>query len=371
MKIAIVTLPLHSNYGGILQAYALQTILERMGHKVTVIDRKRKLKSDLNFPVKVKRFILKYILFRRIQPLYETVKYRRDKITNKNTWKFVDKNIKKRSILSFYEITQNDYDAFVVGSDQVWRYPYFEGSFKAKISSAFLDFTNDWNVKRIAYAASFGTKEWEYPEIDTNICSVLINKFDAVSVREIDGLQLLSRYLRFEQGQLCLDPTLLLSPDDYRCLLGNYKKTHNNRLFFNFLDYSEDKLKLVGIISEEKKLIPFEIKNRNNDNDSLIPCSSLEDWLSSILDSDFIVTDSFHTCVFSILFNKPFIVIGNKERGISRYQSLLQLLGLEDRLIFKSSEYEINKNYSNMLFATERIEKFRKESYDFLKKALS
>ena len=370
MKIAIVTLPLHSNYGGILQAYALQTILERMGHKVTVIDRKRKLKSDLNFSVKVKRFILKYFLFRRIQPLYETVKYRRDKITSRNTWKFVDKYIKTRSIHSFYEIKQNDYDAFVVGSDQVWRYHYFVWGFRANISSAFLDFTSDWNVKRVAYAASFGTKEWEYPEIDTNICSVLINKFDAVSVRETDGLQLISRYLGFEKGQLCLDPTLLLSPDDYLCLLGKEKKTHKNRLFFNFLDYSDDKFKLVGIISEEKKLISFEIKNRNNDNDSF-PCSPLEDWLSSILDSDFIVTDSFHTCVFSILFKKPFIVIGNRERGISRYQSLLQLLGLEDRLIFKSSEYEINKIYSDVMNVSDKIDKLRETSIYFLKTALN
>lgn len=370
MKIAIVTLPLHSNYGGILQAYALQTILERMGHKVTVIDRKRKVRPDLSVTVRLKRFILRWILKQDIKPLYETLKYRKDKVINKNTWKFIDKYINRRGIKSFDEIKQKEYDAFVVGSDQVWRYPYFVGSFKTGISSAFLDFAKSWNVKRISYAASFGTVEWEYPDEDTRICSKCIRRFSAVSVRENEGLLLLSSYLDYKSGKVCLDPTLLLEDKDFLSLIHNRECSHSE-LFVHFLDYDDDKYNLVKKISEEKNLTPFEINNRNVSEKSIIASPSPQEWLQCFYNSDFIVTDSFHACVFSIIFKKPFIVFGNKERGISRYQSLLHLLGLEDRLIFKSSEYEANKIYSDILLASERIKKLRDESYAFLEKALS
>lgn len=370
MKIAIVTLPLHSNYGGILQAYALQTILERMGHKVTVIDRKRKLKPDVSITVRAKRFILKWILKQDIKPLYEIQKYKKDKVINKKTWEFIDKYINRRGIKSFDEIKQKDYDAFIVGSDQVWRYPYFVGSFKTRISSAFLYFAKNWNVRKISYAASFGTAKWEYPDEDTVICSECLSRFSAVSVREKEGLLLLSNYLNFKDGKVCLDPTLLLDEKDYLSLMNNCKSSHS-KLFVYYLDYDVDKYDLVKKISGEKDLTPFEFYNRNVSKKSVVVSPSLQEWLQCLYNSDFIVTDSFHACVFSIIFKKPFIVFGNRERGISRYQSLLHLLGLEDRLIFKSSEYETNKIYSNILLASEKIKSIRNESYAFLEKALS
>ena len=99
---------------------------------------------------------------------------------------------------------QFHFDAFVVGSDQVWRPRY-----NAYIPNLFLDFTEGMSVKRIAYAASFGTDQWEFSAEQTTISSFLAKKFDIVSVREASGIQLCKQNLGVDAIQV-LDPSLLL-----------------------------------------------------------------------------------------------------------------------------------------------------------------
>ena len=158
MRIAIVTLPLHTNYGGLLQAYALRTCLTRMGHEVTVLDLKDKMPgpSLVKAPFVYARRMLNVLIKGESAP--EVLRERRFRFelpfVGANTAVFIDKYISPRLIDSFGEISHNDYDAFVVGSDQVWRPRYFPG-----VENAFLSFTKDWDVKRVAYAASFGTSE--------------------------------------------------------------------------------------------------------------------------------------------------------------------------------------------------------------------
>ena len=106
--------------------------------------------------------------------------------------------------------TVRQFDAIVVGSDQVWRPKYF----KDKIENAFLDFAKSWNIKRIAYAASFGTDEWEYAPKQTKRCGELLKLFDFVSVREMSGINLCATH--FDLGaKLEPDPTMLLTTEDY------------------------------------------------------------------------------------------------------------------------------------------------------------
>ena len=110
------------------------------------------------------------------------------------------------------------------------------------------------------------------------------------------------------------------------------------------MDETEEKKALIKRIADEKGLIPFNVKSQSDDINS--PVSeriqpSLEQWLRGFYDAEFVVTDSFHACVFSILFNKPFLAVGNTERGMSRFSSLICMLGLEDKLIMDNHMYKV------------------------------
>ena len=191
MRIGILTLPLHTNYGGILQAYALQTVLERMGHDVCLIEKKRQpLRLPLwKAPLSYGKRIIKNLTGNPFPIFYEQKMNREEPVVRQNTDKFINKYIKRRIVDDFSDIRGTDFDAIVVGSDQIWRPKYFQ-----EIEHAFLDFTEGWNIKRIAYAASFGTDEWEYTPEQTERCAKLLKRFDAVSVREKLGVSLCKEY---------------------------------------------------------------------------------------------------------------------------------------------------------------------------------
>ena len=369
MRIAILTLPLHTNYGGILQAYALQTVLERMGHKVEVLDKRRREKTDLPLDVKIKRFILKYLLFQKLNQLREDVSYYRHKIENKYTWKFADKHIHRREITSFNDIKENDYDAIVVGSDQVWRPCYFSGNYNDSMSNAFLSFTNGWNIKRITYAASFGNENWEFSDKDTIKCKILINQFNAVSVREQYGKILLCQNLDYNKAVVLPDPTLLLEKQDYiNLILPQETSKSSGNLLVYFIDETFEKNNLLKIISTVKNLKAFRVNSKVEDltNKEIFTQPSVESWIRGFFDAEFVITDSYHACIFSIIFNKEFIVYGNKERGITRFKTLLNTFHLEDRLIEDYSNFNLN-NIKSQMPNNDIIKRLKDKGINFLK----
>lgn len=371
MKIGVLTLPLHTNYGGILQAYALQTILKRMGHEVEVIDKVRNIVFEqLPLHVKIKRFIKKYVLFQPIQPLSWELR----KKQNKHTWKFIDQHIIRKVIENLSEIKSSEYETIIVGSDQIWRPQYFQGNYKASITNAFLDFAKTWNIKRIAYAPSFGTDVWEYSDYETIKCKELIQLFTAVSVREASGIDLLKENLAYTKACLGIDPTLLLKQEDYIDLFQKAKiKTTKGNLLVYILDDNSEKQELINTIASNHKLIPFYVNSKvESPNLEEKNCTQppVEQWLRGFYDAEFVITDSFHACIFSIIFGKPFIVYGNKERGMARFTSLLNLFNLEDRLILHTKDYSPSKIRSNIIEAQQLLSKYREQGYLFLQTAL-
>lgn len=369
MRIGILTLPLHTNYGGILQAYALQTVLERMGHEVCLIVKRRNpLRLPLwKAPLAYSKRIVKNLTGHPFPIFYEQKMNHEDVTIRQHTDKFINKYIKQKMVDDFSEIKETDFDAIVVGSDQIWRPKYFH-----EIEHAFLDFTEGWNIKRIAYAASFGTDIWEYTNVQTDHCKKFVKCFDDVSVREKSGVDLCREHLAV-RAEHVLDPTILLSKKDYICLFENIETRKSNGTLLNYiLDETSEKVSLINMIAKEKKLQPFRVnavKDINQPIEKRI-APSVEQWLRGFYDAEFVVTDSFHACVFSILFNKPFVAIGNTGRGMSRFTTLLALFGLEDRLITDISEYtenvSIDWNKVNSL-----LNEYRKYSLDFLKDALN
>lgn len=330
MKIGIITLPLHTNYGGILQAYALQTVLERMGHEVEILEEPHEYKR-----ASLKRYIrrvLKKCIGKRSIINYEGFMRKWQPRVAIDIDEFINTYIHRR-IVKYNTLREGEYDAFVVGSDQVWR-----PSYNQHLEQAFLNFTENWkNVKRIAYAVSFGVDNWELTKKQTEECKRLVQKFDFVSVREYTAVNLCKEHLGIEATHV-LDPTLLLSADDYQKLIDGLKISDSPYVFSYLLDESEEKIDILEDISKRLNLPVRKIKLEKDI--SKIPMSklksltypSIQEWLASFAQADFVVTDSFHGTVFSIIFNKPFVVLPNKGRGVARFESLLKDISLENRI---------------------------------------
>lgn len=322
MRIGILTQPLTSNYGCILQNYALQQTLMKMGHTPITIDIGKY--TWFNWVKDFAKYIVKVCLNKKtvFPPIPTAIKKENKPLRN-----FVKNNIKitrtRYSQLSPKIIRRNDFDAIIVGSDQVWRPKY---NWKL-LPDMFLRFAEKDNIRKIAYAASFGTDKWEFNKEQTSTCASLAKQFDAISVREESGVELCQEGLGVNAVHV-LDPTLLLSKKDYLKLCD--KVAHRTPFVLAYiLDYDDNKIKEIVEFAKCKGL-SYIIKSAGgkvNENDSI------EDWLSLFRDAQFVITDSFHGTVFSIIFNKDFYVFCNPKRGNSRFTSLLQLVGLENRIV--------------------------------------
>lgn len=323
MKIGILTLPIKSNYGGILQAYALVTYLRKQGYDAWSVRRRWNSENQSKL----------HKLFKQV---YHTLIIRKFNIFIKQyiqpQTEIIDTRDKTNALLS------KGFDAFVVGSDQVWRMRHVYGA----DYNFFLDFTENINVKRIAYAASFGVDYWD----DTNsqkslpIVKSLLKKFNAISVREDSGIHLCKSLFNVNAIKL-LDPTLLLNKEEYIHNF-NLKIIPKNYIAVYILDMTEEKQQIISALSQHLKLPIKHINKYSVLLEKILPnCleevnkPGIKEWIKDIAESKFILTDSFHGTVFSIIFEKQFIAIGNKRRGLTRFESLLHSFDLQSHLICK------------------------------------
>lgn len=370
-KIAILTQPLGHNYGGIIQNYALQKVLKDLGNEPITIDRRgnRSISFLRSFLSQVKGFIYKNMLNKN---MLTAADYHR---TMKNNHQFLAKHIQRSPKIDSQEQLINyfqtqAFDAVIVGSDQTWRPKY-----SPDIYNFYLDFLEDnASIKKLAYASSFGTADWEYTEEETKICRKLAQQFDAISVREDAGVDLCREKLGVEAVHL-LDPTLLLTAEDYSQLINRPKE--NKGLFTYVLDQSVEKQNYIqrvadvlGLKQYTNQAIKFDPLVKRKITDYIIP--PLEGWLQGFRDAHFVVTDSFHGTVFSIIFNKPFIALVNKERGASRFESILGKLGLEHRLVYDVNELDKNLLNDPIDYAqvNQQLNELKTTSLSFLKQNL-
>lgn len=337
MKIAIMTQPLGRNYGGMMQAYALQKVLRDTGHEVVTINHHASSKGAVYNLVRLGFRLLKKVTGERKLPVNFEKHY---SYIFHDTQAFVDKYIVQseyidndQDLKSHFE--KNNYDAVIVGSDQTWRPMY-----SPNIHNYFLDFLeHDTKIKKIAYASSFGVDTWEYSAEETRRCAELAKLFDAISVREQSGVDLCEKYLGVE-SECVLDPTLLLDKEDYLALIGDrYKGAQGKGVFTYFLDTNEEKESAAKQLAEKLRTHTYKcyanvgISQPTSSNVEDYKMPPVEEWLASFANAEFVLTDSFHGMVFSIVFEKPFLVIANKERGAARFESLLSKIGMLDRII--------------------------------------
>ena len=371
MKIGILTLPPRANYGGILQAYALQTVLERMGNEVELIRIQKRKPRGLILRLCAYGFRMTRNLFRKDKtPVF--IEYY-EKNMSKHTWRFIQSYIHQTVLKDFTEENLSKYDVIVVGSDQIWRRQYIPST-GLNIADVFGKSILESKIRLVAYAASFGVHNWEFTKDETEIIRCGLEGFKAVSVREDSGV-VLCRNLGINAKHV-IDPTMLLDKSDYLRLVDKSKiKCRKSGLMTYVLDMTSEKEAFIQRLAEEKGLNIFATNNPkvSDPNAKLSEKQQppLEQWLQGFEDAEFVITDSFHACVFSILFGKPFVAIGNSERGMARFTSLLNMFGLQKHLLVSLSDYNPNDNYEIDSSIKKKLDEYRKEGMQFLDEALN
>jgi len=354
MRIGILTYHFSTkNYGAILQTYASFQLLKKLNYEPRVINllpgKKQKFISKF-------KHVFKQYLFNN-NPFNDFIKkhlhltkpfYSDDKLTNLNS----------------------EFDTFYVGSDQVWR----ASMSQERLIHYFLDFADEEKVK-ISYAASFGISNWEGDSEITEQIKPLIRRFNAIGVRENDGINICKHTFNVDATQV-LDPTLLLDENDYLKLLKRSNKFKGPDYIAYYL--IQDREANGDLWKEIDEKSTYKVVNLFGEIKSLLgkkylKFNSIEHWLIGMIDASFIVTDSFHCVIFSIIFRKNFICIPNQHGGISRINNLLSMLGLEDRL-YNSKNYNLNYYISkpiNYFSVYEKLSLYKQKSLEFLTRSIN
>lgn len=322
MKIGIVTHPLFHNYGGTLQAFAMQESLRRLGHNPITIDYLPNKMSKGHYLMAQIKTLFYYLTFRTNRKFF---KYPQ-RVRSPKFQDFMDKYMILTERVHKYKVStlkKYQVEAIVVGSDQVWRGAYHHPSEQPDL---FLRFAKKYNVPKIAYAASFGTNEWEYSDNLTKECANLAQLFTAISTREDSGVELCKRYL-----SVCAvgmnDPTLLLDKVDYSELCKNIPIHRQRYILAYLLDITNEQKMSISKFAQVNQL---QVIFCTSETDIEM---SVEEWLALYRDAAFVVTNSFHGTVFSIINNVNFYSIIHVNRGADRFVSLLSRFKLRDRLI--------------------------------------
>jgi hypothetical protein len=371
MKVGILTLPLHDNYGGLLQAYALQIALTGLGHDVTVL-RHRGLKAR-----SVRQMIGQWVpgclpvrLNNGTRCMLATRRKALKKISQ-NMRSFVEEQIQLTDVEygehNLAKLNNAGYDAFIVGSDQVWR-PDYAGN----IQAYFFSFIDNPSIRKIAYAASFGAAEWEFSSEETADCAQLLSSFNGVSVRESNAVDWCETKFQCDVD-LVLDPTLLLGGEHYKKFVTRPRE--GTYLCSYILDPAQNLNRAIDEYASThgfSRISPMpESQYTNVGEAGLDRCiyPSMNDWLSAFYYSDVVITDSFHGTVFAVMFNKPFLTVMNKGRGAPRFESFLGKLGLLSRLV--DSVENVDEVLANLpeidwSLVDGKLEAWRQRSLDFL-----
>ncbi len=346
MKVSILTYHWEDNYGATMQAYATYKAIAELGHVPEFIDLRlpdnRSLKSKIVFFLKHKRF--------------------------NNFRKRYFKNLSQRIYRSVVELKRNppESDCYLVGSDQTWN-PQIA---KELLPAFFLTFGKD-SIKRITYATSIGLNEWEEsPFISNEEIKQSLKRFDKILLREDSGIKIAHDVFKVNALQV-VDPVLLFS--NYSELTGpiessgeiiTYKLINDEGFYESAYNFSKKRrlpIRSVGSIRTPKGFR------------TTYP-ETLQNWIKRFAGAEYVITDSFHGTVFSLLYHRPFVVcVGNPLR-VTRIVSLLSQLGLENRIVSKgngkTSIEDVLKTPIDWEIIENKINSLRKQSMNALKEAL-
>lgn len=292
MKIGIITINDNNNYGNRLQNYAVQTFLKKQNVDSITI----KNQTLTNNKKKVILGFCKYIYIRIFRTKRKSLRLDKFKEFNKNI------RFSKNTIIPYTNISKK-YDYFIAGSDQIWN-----PTFGRLTDVDLLAFVKP--EKRIAFSASFGISE--LPEQYNERVKKELKKFKAISVRENKGKEIIEKLTRRKDVEVLVDPTMLLSADDWDKVVKKPEQLKTNKYILNYFlgNLSETRKKEIERIAKDNGCEIINILDKDGEFYQTGPSEFLYLEKNAYL----ICTDSFHSCVFAILYKRPFVVFDREDR---------------------------------------------------------
>lgn len=371
MKIGIITIHKIYNYGSVFQAFALQNVCERLGYQVEIIDYLFPNQYQHNIGVKSsfikvsrKDKFIKYLY------VFELLKQHRG-IRN-----FVHKyqNLSSKEYVSPDDLKNNPpiCDVYLTGSDQLWNPNYCCGD-----PSFFLEFAPS-GKKRVAYAASFGMASVENAYVSK--FGDYLQKYSAIGVRENTGAKLVEQLTGRKDTSVVLDPTLLLNKNDWSKIANPRRLIKEKYILCYYLNYSFDSYPYVDELAKHiQKITGYKLVKVARPPRSFYEANtyhpvgaSPEEFLALIRDAELVLTTSFHGTAFAVNFDKPlFSIVANRESNDSRQLSLLENVGLCDRVLEMGDDFpkfeDLACDYTEV---SKKLDILRNYSIDFLRNAL-
>ncbi len=367
MKIGVVTFwETQDNYGQVLQGYALQKVLEKLGHEAFII--RYLLHNDYTgytgrwksiFSIKKVYNKINRFLFRR-KNRWTTTKV--DRHFNDFKTKFIKYN--DCVYHKYKDLLQNppEADAYIAGSDQIWYVPEKWETYRNIFKAYFLNFANN-NSMKLSYAASWGN--CAPPASCYDYIKPLLADFKYISVRENSGVEKCARAGRMD-AECVLDPTLLISKELY---LNIAQKPLNERKYvlLYLINKREDVVEKVKIYAANNHLEIRYIDNQWNTSLSANEFPTVQEWLGLIASAEIVITDSYHGFLFSIIFNKQNVIVTKND---DRFMTVMRLLKLEKRRFYNNFDDLVNEKI-DYEYVNEIIEKKREKCISNLFQALA
>lgn len=326
--IGIVTFQYAANYGAVLQCWALCRFLTQHGFNVRILNNVPHLNFQNFYKNKLVDLAIRFCpqLVRCWRPAVAE-----QKITNLIFDRFRNSHLPEltKALYSEKRFRQQieEIDIFISGSDQIWNID-MTGPLRHYF---YLDFVPE-NKTKIAYAPSFGHGEWNHNDSDTREIIALLKRYDRISVREESGAEICREKFGVN-AKVVLDPVLLLGRNDFRALFSR-KETRSEYILVFAFNQDQKLIDFVREISRRRgeRLLVVNANNRFS-VEELVPQPTVGVLLELIDRSSFVITDSFHITIFSLLSHKEFIVLPARERGLSRLMDLLAMVETPDRLV--------------------------------------
>ncbi len=338
------------NYGSLMTYYSLYRLIESFGLSVLMIDKPKLMENDPELGNNhARQFSLSH--YRDIAPSMPIGELRK---------------------------LNEQCDTFVIGSDQVWNYGISSNFGR----SFFFDFVEE-EKKKIAYAASFGHGQFMAPVVEIGTTKGLLERFDGISLREADGVRIIQETFGLEAVQV-LDPVFAVHPGIFNEIAAESSRKEDQEYIVTYiLDPTPEKREAIQYVAKtlQKKVIHmldgmpwnFEKNKEALGMDGVVEGLTVQDWIYYLKNSSFVITDSCHGASFAILFQKDFVCFGNEARGISRFESLLELFHMKDRMVMNPRDLLSKKELLEPIDYSESksiLDEERKKSRKWLHDAL-
>lgn len=373
MKASVITLHTVDNYGSVMQTYATQVVLNKLGYDVEFIDYWRK---D-NLPkYRAEKLLANSSTLQKLKPLWgmngltkklaiiclsQVLKRKKSPM-----WKFLEKYVKLTPIryCSYAELQNHtpQADVYITGSDQVWNSVWNQGIDKA----FFLDFA-PVNKPRIAFSASIGRDHLDEGEISET--KALLEKYKAISVREKTAVELL--HSMGIEATLVLDPTLMLDAEDWRVIANPVKYSKPYLLIYQLNPNPEMDIYAVKLAKKkdwEIKRIGFGRADKEKPG-TCVMLPSVEDFLGLFFQASCVLTDSFHATAFSLNLGLDFISVMPPRFG-TRLESVLQLTKTKSRMLTSFDDFSIVDSRINKENVTRILNIERAQGLEWLAQVL-